>query len=282
MQLKVYAKSAIICVFTVSGETTMAHEQAGRVAVISGAAGGLGQACAQRLAQDGADIVIVDLKPAVETVALIEGLGRRALAERCDVTNPEEVSALGKRVLERFGRCDILVNNAGMYSAVPFLQMSYETWRRYMSLNLDGAFLLTKAFAGGMVERRWGRIINMASNSFHLVTVPGLTGYVASKGGLIGLTRGLASEFGTAGVTVNALAPGPTVTAQLEQSFYSMAGTRDAAAFHGFMEQLAQNQSIKRVATPADVVGALSFLASDDAAFMTGQTLLMDGGWARV
>jgi NAD(P)-dependent dehydrogenase (short-subunit alcohol dehydrogenase family) len=114
------------------------------------------------------------------------------------------------------------------------------------------------------------------------VTVPGLTGYVASKGGLIGLTRGLASEFGTAGVTVNALAPGPTVTAQLEQSFYSMAGTRDAAAFQGFMEQLAQNQSIKRVATPADVVGALSFLASDDAAFMTGQTLLMDGGWARV
>jgi 3-oxoacyl-[acyl-carrier protein] reductase/(S)-1-phenylethanol dehydrogenase len=260
----------------------MAHEQAGRLAVISGAAGGLGQACAQRLAQDGADIVIVDLKPADETVALIEHLGRRAHAERCDVTDPEAVSALGKRVLERFGRCDILVNNAGMYSAVPFLEMSYEIWRRYMALNLDGAFLLTKAFVGGMIERRWGRIINMASNSFHLVTVPGLTGYVASKGGLIGFTRGLASELGTVGVTVNALAPGPTVTAQLEQSFYVMAGTRDPAAFQGFMEQLAQNQAIKRVATPADVIGALSFLASDDAAFMTGQTLLLDGGWARV
>jgi len=260
----------------------MADGQSGRLAIVSGAAGGLGQACAQRLAQDGADLVLVDLKPADETVALIERAGRRAHAERCDVTNPDEVSALGKRVLERFGRCDILVNNAGMYSAVPFLEMSYEIWRRYMSLNLDGAFLLTKAFVAGMMERRWGRIINMASNSFHLVTVPGLTGYVASKGGLIGLTRGLASELGTVGVTVNALAPGPTVTAQLERSFYAMAGTQDPVAFRGFMEQLAQHQAIKRVATPADVVGALSFLASDDAAFMTGQTLLLDGGWARV
>jgi len=253
-----------------------------RVAVVSGAAGGLGQACAERLARDGLDVVIADVKTAQETVALIERAGRRALAVHCDVTNPEQVTALTRQVSEHFGGCDILVNNAGMYSTVPFLQMSYDMWRRYLALNLDGAFLLAKAFVPGMIERGWGRIINMASNSFHLVTVPGLTGYIASKGGLIGLTRGLASELGTSGVTVNALAPGPTVTAQLESSFYDMAGTHDPAAFEGFMQQLAQNQAVKRVATPADVVGALSFLASEAASMVTGQTLIVDGGWARV
>jgi 3-oxoacyl-[acyl-carrier protein] reductase/(S)-1-phenylethanol dehydrogenase len=259
----------------------MKREQESRVAVISGAAGGLGQACAQRLARDGADIVVVDLKSGAETVQLVESLERRALAVSCDVTSPEQVSALAQRVQERFGRCDILVNNAGMYSTVPFLDLSYETWRRYMSLNLDGAFLLAKAFVPGMIEHGWGRIVSIASNSFHLVTPPGLTAYVASKGGLIGFTRALASELGASGVTVNAVAPGPTVTAQLESAFYQMAGTRDHAMFEQFMTQLAQNQAIKRVGTPAEVVGTVSFLASEDAAYMTGQTLIVDGGWAR-
>ncbi|HTY95300.1 MAG TPA: SDR family NAD(P)-dependent oxidoreductase [Steroidobacteraceae bacterium] len=260
----------------------MEQRQAGRVAVVSGAAGGLGQACAARLAQEGADIVVVDIKPCDETSALIERCGRRALVVNCDVTSPEQVGALARRVAESFGPCDILVNNAGIYSTAPFLEMSFETWRRYMALNLDAPFLMAQAFAPQMIARRWGRIINMASNSFHLVTVPGLTGYVASKGGLIGLTRALASELGTTGVTVNALAPGPTVTAQLEASFYLMSGTHDHGAFEAFTLELAQNQSIKRVATPADVVGALAFLASGDAGFMTGQTLVVDGGWARL
>src|SRR5580658_8549098 len=257
------------------------RDQEGRVAVISGAAGGLGQACAERMARDGADIVAVDLKSGAETVQLVERLDRRALAVSCDVTSPEQVSALVQQVQARFGRCDILVNNAGMYSTVPFLELSYETWRRYMALNLDAAFLLAKAFVPGMIDRGWGRVVGIASNSFHLVTPPGLTAYVASKGGLIGFTRALASELGTAGVTVNALAPGPTVTAQLEAAFYQMSGTRDHAMFEQFMTQLAQNQAIKRVGTPADVVGTVSFVASEDAAYMTGQTLIVDGGWAR-
>jgi len=260
----------------------MRQQQPGRVALITGAAGGIGQVCAQRLALDGLDIVVADVKAGHETVALIEKAGRRAQAVNCDVTSPEQVRALAERVMGSFGRCDILVNNAGMYATASFLEMSYETWRRYMSVNLDAAFLLSQAFAPQMIERGWGRIINMASNSFHLVTAPGLTGYVTSKGGLIGLTRALATEVGGYGITVNALAPGPTPTAQLEKSFYEMSGTRDPAAFQGVLHQMAQNQAIKRVATPNDMVGTLSFLASDDAGFVTGQTIVVDGGWARV
>jgi len=253
-----------------------------RVAVVSGAAGGLGQACAQRLAQEGADIIVADLKSGDETVALVEQLGRRALAVTCDVTDPAKVSALAARVAQSFGHCDILVNNAGMYSTVAFSELTYETWRRYMALNFDAGFLLAKAFAPGMIARGWGRIINIASNSFHLATPPGLMPYVASKGGVIGFTRGLASELGTTGVTVNAISPGPTVTAQLEVAYYQMTGKHDHGEFVAFMELMAQNQAIKRVATPADVVGTLSFLASEDSAFMTGQTLVVDGGWARL
>jgi NAD(P)-dependent dehydrogenase (short-subunit alcohol dehydrogenase family) len=259
----------------------MKAKQDGRVAVISGSAGGLGQACAVRLAEDGADVVIADRLSGAETARLIAALGRRAMVVECDVTAPNEVAKLGERVNQEFGRCDILLNNAGMYTNVPLLDLTYETWRRYMSLNLDAAFLLAKTFAPGMMQRRWGRIINMASNSFHLAGPPGLMAYVATKGGLIGLTRGLANECGEFGVTVNALAPGPTITAKMEQTFYAQAGTNERAAFDAFMASIAQNQTIKRPATPSDVVGSLSFLASDDAAFVTGQTLNVDGGWAR-
>jgi len=256
-------------------------KQQGRVALVSGAAGGIGQACARRLAEDGADIVVADVKAADDTARLIEAVGRRVLCIECDVTDPDQVEQLASRVHRAFGRCDILFNNAGVYRTVRFADLAYEAWRRYMALNLDAAFLLAKAFLPAMIERRWGRIINMASNSFYLMTPPGFTAYVASKGGVVGLTRGLASEYGESGVTVNAVAPGPTATARFEEAFYELTGTRDRSAFESGLAALAQNQAIKHVATPADLVGAVSFLASDDAALITGQTLVVDGGWAR-
>ena len=258
----------------------MARGHEGRVALITGAASGIGQACARRLAEDGVDIVIADVKPALDTVKLVEAAGRSALAVECDITNPEQVTQLASQVAARFGRCDIVFNNAGMYSTLKFDEITYEIWRRYMALNLDAAFLLAKAFLPGMQERRWGRIVNMASNSFYLL-VPGLAHYIASKGGVVGLTRALASEYGEYGITVNALAPGPTLTEKIAETFFTQAQTRDRAALEAFMSSLAQNQAIKRVSMPEDLVGALSFLTSDDAAFMTGQTLVVDGGWAR-
>ena len=255
----------------------MAISHAGKVAVITGAALGIGQAYARRLAEDGADIVIADRQAAGETVALVEAAGRQALAVQCDVAQPSDIAELAKQVQSRFGRCDILVNNAGIYPVQRFDDISFEDWRRVMAINLDSQFLTIKAFWPGMRERRWGRIVNQASDTFAL-NLTGFTHYIASKGGIIGLTRALASEFGEHGVTVNAIAPGLTRTP----------GTSGRNAKPGAQEGVdefamaASHQSIKRGMTPGDLVGTLSFLASDDAAFITGQTIYVDGGHVRV
>lgn len=213
----------------------MAKEHSGKVAVITGAASGIGQAFAQRLAEDGADIVIADVQPAEDTVKLVQAAGRRAMFRHCDVSSPDAVASLAADVKGEFGGCDILVNNAGIFHLQPFEQISFADWRRVLSINLDSAFLTASAFAPGMKARGWGRIVNMASSTFGTVTV-GYAHYIASKGGMIGLTRALASEFGAHGITVNAIAPTLTRTpgalnrgpragdSDMEQAFINAAG----------------------------------------------------------
>jgi NAD(P)-dependent dehydrogenase (short-subunit alcohol dehydrogenase family) len=178
-----------------------------KVAVITGAANGIGQAFAKRLAEDGVHIAIADLGPAEATVKLVEQAGRDALACRCDVTSPDAVAALAREVERRFGRCDILINCAGIFPPQPFDQMPYADWRRVLSINLDSLFLVSAAFVPGMKQRGWGRIVNMASSTLGSV-VTGFVHYVASKGGVVGFTRALATELGPHGITVNAIAPG--------------------------------------------------------------------------
>jgi NAD(P)-dependent dehydrogenase (short-subunit alcohol dehydrogenase family) len=162
-----------------------------RIAVVTGAASGIGQAFAQRLAEDGCHVVIADVQAADETLKAVERAGRRSLYVRCDVSSPEAVAALAAKVEQTFGRCDILVNNAGIFQLQPFEQISFADWRRVLSINLDSAFLTAQAFAPGMKRRGWGRIVNMASSTFGTVTL-GYVHYIASKGGMIGLTRALA------------------------------------------------------------------------------------------
>jgi NAD(P)-dependent dehydrogenase (short-subunit alcohol dehydrogenase family) len=232
------------------------------------------------LAEAGLDVAVADMADASETVAAIRVLGRQAFAFGCDLTDPDRVAVMADEVNAKLGRCDVLFNNAGVYGFAPLDTLSFAEWRRYMSINVDAAFLTALAFAPGMKARGWGRIINMASDSYSLY-VQNLTPYIASKGAVIGLTRGLASDLGDHGITVNAVAPGPTETSKLRSSFFEQTGTTDEAALQGFLSAIAQNQAIKRAGRPIDVAGAVVFLASEAAGFITGQTLVIDGGGAR-
>lgn len=242
----------------------------GRVAVVTGAAAGLGRAYATRLAAEGAEVWIADLADAAQARQGIEDGGGTAHAMSCDITDPGSVREFASSVNDRSGRCDILVNNAGIYPLQAFEETSFELWRQVMSVNVDGMFHMCQAFLPGMRERRYGRIVNITT-TVPWLSVPDFTAYAASKMAVIGLTRGLASEYGEHGVTVNAAAPSLVRTATTESG-------PQAQMFEG----VASMQAIKRVQQPEDMVGTIAFLASDDAAFTTGQTLICDGGLVRV
>ena len=244
-----------------------------KVAVVSGAAEGLGRAFAIRLAEDGAHVVLVDRKGAGETAKQIAAHRREALAVACDVSSESDVAALAKAVEQKFSCCDILVNAAGIYPPQPFAEMTFADWRRMLSINLDSMFLMTKAFAAGMRSRHWGRIVNIASDTVSQANVH----YIASKMGVIGFTRAIASEFGPDGVTANVIAPGLTRTpGTLARGNWP--GGRSAEQFFEFSGAL---HPIPRVGTPDDMVGTLSYLTGDDAAYVTGQTIFVGGGLVR-
>jgi NAD(P)-dependent dehydrogenase (short-subunit alcohol dehydrogenase family) len=254
----------------------MAKGHKDKVAVITGAANGLGQAFAKRLAEDGVHIAIADVAPGDATVKLVEQAGRQALACPCDVTSEPSVKAMAVQVQQKFGRCDILINCAGIYPQQDFEQMKFEDWRRVLSINLDSVFLVSAAFAPGMKQRGWGRIVNMSSSTLGSV-VTGFVHYMSSKAGIVGFTRALATELGPYGVTVNAISPGltrsPGTLARKPR-----AGMADMEAEFALAATM---QAIKRPEVPEDLVGTVSYLTSDDAAFITGQTLNVDGGRVR-
>lgn len=249
----------------------MSKRHEGRTALITGAAAGIGQAYAERLAADGANVVVADIADGAETVGLVEAAGGQAIAVECDVSSGEAVAAAAAAAQESFGTVDILLHNAGIYPIQEFKDMSFEDWRKVMSVNLDSAFHLCHELLPGMREQEWGRVIIVASNTFH-AGIGGMAHYIASKGGLIGFLRSLAAEVGEEGVTVNGIAP------SLVRSKGTIEGPHEEL---GLFEFVAQGQAIKRTQQPADLVGAASFLASDDAAFITGQTICVDGGWVR-
>jgi NAD(P)-dependent dehydrogenase (short-subunit alcohol dehydrogenase family) len=207
---------------------------------------------------------------------MVEQAGRQALACKCDVTSQDSVAAMAAEVQKKFGRGDIVINCAGIFPQRMFDDMKFEDWRRVLSVNLDSVFLVTSAFVPGMKQRGWGRIVCMASSTFGSV-VTGFVHYVASKGGIIGFTRALASELGPHGITVNAIAPGLTRT----PGALARKPREGFASMDDELVEVAQMQAIRRPEVPEDLVGTVSYLTSDDAAFITGQTLNVDGGRVR-
>jgi NAD(P)-dependent dehydrogenase (short-subunit alcohol dehydrogenase family) len=250
-----------------------AHQ--GRIAAISGAASGIGQACGVRLAQEGAQIVGVDRENAKQTLDLISAVDGSATAITCDVSEPAIVATLKNAVEANIRRCDILMNNARIYPAQRFDEITFEDWRHVHSVNLDSMFLMTKAFAGGMRQRGWGRVINIASDTVRLL-VPEFVHYISSKAGVIGFTRSIATELGAEGVTANAIDPGLARTpGSLSRKQAGGMSNDDLFAL------LATMQSIKRSGEVSDLVGTVSYLASDNAALITGQALSVNGGRTR-
>ncbi len=241
----------------------------GKIAIITGAAKGIGKAIALGMAKEGANIVSVDIADSSDTISCAEALGVKAIAINTDVTDEAAVTRMVQEAMGEFDHIDILVNNAGIFPLQPIEEISFADWKKVQSVNLDSVFLCTKAVVPFMRKQKYGRIINMSSTAYFM-GVSNYTHYLATKAGIIGITRSLAGEVGQDGITVNCIAPGLTDSDGV-----------NGADVSALFDVLVPMQCIQRREVPADLVGPAIFFASDDSAFVTGQTLCVDGGWTR-
>lgn len=240
-----------------------------KIAIVTGGKQGIGRGVADLLAKRGATVVIVNRSDAGDTA---EAIGNSAVAIAADVTSEADWTRVAGEVEQRFGRADILVHAAGAYPMASLAEMTPETWRQVMALNLDAHLLGARAIVPLMRKAGGGSIVAIGSDAVGMVTPPGFgfSHYITSKMGVVGLVRALASELAPDNIIVNAVHPGITDTE-------GASGMPDEQKAQVYMQQ-----AIKRLGTPADIAGPVAFLTSDDARFVTGQTLVVDGGWMRL
>ena len=238
-----------------------------RVAVITGGADGIGRATAMRFAQEGAVVVIWDMneKKGKQTAAEINAAGGKASFLKVNTSNFAEVEAASKKVVEQYGKYEILINNAGITRDSTLKKMTPELWQQVIDVNLTGVFYCAKCAADIMTEQGWGRIVN-ASSVVALYGNFGQTNYVATKAGLIGMTKTMARELGKKGVTVNAVAPGFILTDMVRKMPEEV------------LKSMEDKVPVKRLGKPEEIAAAYAFLASDDAAYINGTVISVDGG----
>jgi NAD(P)-dependent dehydrogenase (short-subunit alcohol dehydrogenase family) len=240
-----------------------------KIVIVTGGAQGIGRVYGLGVAGEGARVVVADVVDPTPTVKEIEAGGSQALGVTCDVSREADTQRLATETLARFGRIDVLVNNAAVYGTLkrrPFMEIPVEEWDRVMAVNLRGLFLCARAVFPTMKAQGKGKIINVASSTF-FKGVPNYIHYTTSKGGVVGFTRSLARELGEFGIRVNAIAPGFTLSGENEKNISEER-----------KQENVRMRMLKRAEVPQDIVGTLVYLASDDSDFVTGQTILVDGG----
>ncbi len=237
----------------------------GRVALITGSARGIGRAIALKLAERGADIVVSDIEDAEPVADEIRAMGRQSIAVKANVSLAADVEKLVESAIARFGHIDILVNNAGIARDQLLLRMSEEEWDAVLNVNLKSAFLCSRAVVRHMLKQRWGRIVSISS-VVGIMGNPGQANYAASKAGIIGFTKTLAKELGSRGITANAIAPGFIETRMTQQLNENQ------------RQELFKRIPLGSLGTPQDVAEAVAFLASEEARYISGQVLGVDGG----
>ena len=245
--------------------TTTDKPHAGRIALVTGAARGIGQAIAVGLARQGATVVIGDVGDLAETSDLIANFGNPAVAAPLDISNPAVIDRVRERVADELGRVDILVNNAAIFESATWDDLDFDLWQRIMAVNLNGPMLMCKSFLPLMRGHGWGRIINMASATVAIAS-PVSIAYRTSKMAVIGFTRALSATLGDDGITVNVVLPSLTRTAMSE-------GLPEAVVNNSLGRQV-----IHRMAEPDDIAGSVLVLAADQAGWITGQTIMANGG----